>query len=591
MATLQIRLPNGQMQTLSHPDDWSDEQVKKAIYKHFPKNEVKKPSLTDQAIRYGVKDPLIGMENLGEGLINAPHNIAAIFSDQLANKIPKLEEMDYSSLFGIKPEDRNTADKLIQFSPELLTSFALPETRLGSLGKALESVPKAGKYLKTALGNALSQGTFAASQSPDDQGSAAIEAGSIAAPFSALSKAASEGSPTLRKLSRVLLAAGGGGLGYEGAKTVGAGEIGSDLAAALGAAAGYRGVSPEKRAREDLLKGVKGTPYQDTLEAGKRLGLTYLTPAEASGNPFAGAAQGNIGKTEEGALKLYERGTQRAESETASINRLLNTVFEKEKLEPHVRKAYEKVYPQQVSDDVLSPLKDNEVFKKAVRVVQSRPAFKESLKGIPENSIGYLDHIKQAMDDLIEKAPRKEGRIIQKTKDQLLNITDAAVPEYEEARNIAQREIVRRNIEQIFKNNDFSGSIMGKYLKNTKNYNELLNSLKNVPEAQDQLKDMKHVFHRLINIPTAKNAEALSRTAMSKDRNDQQFWKRFIQEFTTGGKYDKAAVELITNPKWADELEKLNKISSNEKFIKYFSDIVGKAGAQSVAQKSKEDKE
>lgn len=38
MANISVRLPNGELQPMSYPDDWTDEQVKDAIYKNFPEH-------------------------------------------------------------------------------------------------------------------------------------------------------------------------------------------------------------------------------------------------------------------------------------------------------------------------------------------------------------------------------------------------------------------------------------------------------------------------------------------------------------------------------------------------------------------------
>jgi hypothetical protein len=102
--------------------------------------------------------------------------------------------------------------------------------------------------------------------------------------------------------------------------------------------------------------------------------------------------------------------------------------------------------------------------------------------------------------------------------------------------------------------------------------------------AQQQLEDMRLIFGRLINIPTAKTAEALSRTSMSKSRSSSDEAIRRLKELLSGGRYDKEAVELITNPKWADELKKLNEITNKDKLIAAFHNVIGKAGAQAIAQ-------
>ena len=102
--------------------------------------------------------------------------------------------------------------------------------------------------------------------------------------------------------------------------------------------------------------------------------------------------------------------------------------------------------------------------------------------------------------------------------------------------------------------------------------------------AGQQLEDMKLIFGRLINIPTAKTAEALSRTSMSKARSTSDEVIRRLKEVLSGGKYDKAAVELITNPNWADELQKLKKVTKPDKLIGAFHNLMSKAGAQAIAQ-------
>jgi hypothetical protein len=129
-----------------------------------------------------------------------------------------------------------------------------------------------------------------------------------------------------------------------------------------------------------------------------------------------------------------------------------------------------------------------------------------------------------------------------------------------------------------------TGSNFGKYLNNDATFNKLQNNVRNVPGAQDQLNDMKMVFNRLINIPTAKSAEALSRSSMSKDRASSATAIRMLQELLSGGRYDKARVSLITNPDWASELGKLKNISNTDKFIGKTYNLMGKAGAQSIAQ-------
>jgi len=163
-----------------------------------------KTPTSDEAnlLRYGVKDPLAGLLNVGSSGSASLNNLAGALINKLGGNLPKQEATDFSEMLGIPEEQKNLADKLIQFAPEIGISLALPETRLGKVGEMLDMLPAWGKYLKTGIGNAISQGAFAASQSPENQGTAAIEAGSVAAPFSALSQGVLSGSPLVRNLSR-----------------------------------------------------------------------------------------------------------------------------------------------------------------------------------------------------------------------------------------------------------------------------------------------------------------------------------------------------------------------------------------------------
>jgi hypothetical protein len=606
-----VELPNGQ--ELEFPDGTSQEVMRNAIHNNFPeyaamyqpKNAKSQENPTEQsesqkahdaAVRYGIKDPLIGLLNFGSRGGTSAGNLAIGLINKLGGNLPKQEATDFSEMLGI-PKEKNLSDTLAQFGGEVLPALLAPETEIPWISKALMKLPAWGKYLKTGLGNAITQGTIAASQSPEDQGTASLKAAGIAAPFSALSQATLSGSPTVRNISRALGALGAGGLGYYGAKSVGAPEPAADVAGLLSAALGARGGNTQRRVREDVLKGVKGTPYQESLDAANRLGLNYITPAEASGNPFTGGIQCNLGKTEKGAQLLYEIGKERAKSEENAIENLFSNVFPKA-LEEQKNALYKSAENIQIPKEQVEKLKDNEIFKTALSHVRRSPIYKEKLRDVPENSIQYLNQVKEALDDMIEKSPKKEAAIIRETKNNLLRTLDTVSPAYKEGRQLAERGIVRREIEDLFNKKDETGTNLFKtLLSNKRDYRELQDRFKrlevtaNSPEqvksmknAQQQLEDMRLIFGRLINIPTAKTAEALSRTSMSKSRSSSDEAIRRLKELLSGGRYDKEAVELITNPKWADELKKLNEITNKDKLIAAFHNVIGKAGAQAIAQ-------
>jgi hypothetical protein len=576
-----VELPNGQ--ELEFPDDTPQDVMRQAIHKHFPEYAPKPvQSLGEKlgsALKRGAADVGVGASELVRNVINAPHNL-------LWSGFPKQEQPDYQAAFGAPREEEKTlADKLLQFTPELATAIALPAASLGTAGRAIESIPKAGKYLKTALGNALSQGGFAATQVPENAEEAGLTAGAIAGPFTALAQGAREGSPLTRLLSKGLIGTGIGTGAFLGAKEAGFGNLGAGLTGLGGGllAAKY-GLNPSRIAKETALEGVTPANSMEALEAAKRLGLKYITPAEASNLAPVGAMQGGLGKTPGAAPILYKAGMDRLSTEKTAIENLFKTIFNEKELAPRVEDLYSIARPKAVPAEDLSKLKDNEVFKRALKMVENKTAYKESLKGVPKNSVDYLDHVKQAMDDLIEKAPKKEGRIIKKAKKELVEVADKAAPEYKEARGLAERQITRQKLEEFFDKRKITGSNFAKFLESGKNYNKLQHNLRNIPEAQKMAEDMRLIFPRLINIQNAKGAEASSRTSMSKSRDLSDYAIRQLKEALSLGSYDRNATKLITNPKWIDELIKMQKNSRSQKSFGRIADILGKGGGQSVAQ-------
>lgn len=526
---------------------------------------------------------LEGYKNYAKGAIKGQAQAFGDIGASAANTIPYLIEKLSGRKMGRIPHpdllnpEATGAENIGQSLGQLVPSIVAPEAKLGLAGEALGQLPRAGSYIQKALAQGLPQAAIAALQSKESPGRAAALAGGTQAPFSILSEALKSGSPAVRTAGKIGGALAGGGLGYEVGKATGLPYAGSALGV-LGAALGGRGMGSARNASEKIKKGIAGTPYAENIEAAERLGLSHLTPAEASENPFLAAMQGGLGKTQEGAKILYKKGEERLSSEESAINKLLDTTFKQEKLDPVARKMYEESYIHEVPTEKLAPFMENKVVQRAQRMVDNKPAYQESLKGISRNSIGYWDHVKQAMDDMIEKAPDKEARLIKQTKDKLVSEMDEVAPNYKEARSLWERKKTREDIEKVFNRKAMTGtSLYNGLLNNTKKFNEVRQKLRNVPEAQSQLDDMKKVFKNLVTVPTVKTAHALEKTSMNKPRSGAQYREDMLKDLLTNSKYDTSVIELITNPKWADEIHKLTEVSDKQKRAAQALNLLGKA--------------
>lgn len=550
------------------------------------KPKAKEESIWEKALRYAVKDPLQGLYNMTHGMREGPE--AEALANLTQSQLPKGvgEGQNLPDLLNL-PQEQNSMDSLMQAVPDIAATFAVPELKLGKAEQLLEKMPGWAKYLTKGLQTAVPQGAYSAAMAPDEEKlkSAFMSAGLTGVPAS-IAQIIKSQSPVARTLGRLAGAGLGGAAGY---------EMGGDnpyLSMAMmatgaglgGLGAGAPALTKRGTARH-ILEGVEGTNYKEPLEAAERLGLSYLSPAEASGNPFTGGVQGSIGKTEEGAKKLYEKGQTREGEVQKSFPELFNKIYNEKTEKPVMTALYQKAGEKLVPEESLEKFKSNEVFKHAEKIVENNPAFREGLKGVPKNSIKYLDHVKQAIDDMIEGAPKKEQKLLGETKSKLVDMMDTIAPKYKEARDIAQRDITLRNLKKAFGKTPLNASTFSRYLEKSDNYEKLKRGLVNAPQAQKQLEDMKLVFKRLINTPTAKTAEALGRSSMSKERSTAQTAMKTLNEIISGKKFDKRAVELITNPKWKDELAELKKPSSTQELAAKLITLLGKAGAAATHEK------
>jgi len=489
---------------------------------------------------------------------------------------------------------KNFLKGFAKYVPELAASALVPEvplvgalSKIPALARALQKIPTAAKYGQSILGNALSQAGVAAAFNPETAKESGLIAGGIAGPLSGLSQVAQSAHPYARLAGRLGMGAASGGLAGLAASSAPFGGYTSLPAALAGAYLGFKG-GPGARFQKDLRAGLEGAEYKPALEAAERLGLDYLTPAEASGNPFLGAQQGNIGRTAEGARELYGRGQSRLESEGRSIQDLFKNIFNPEEQKGLMRDLYKESYQHKVPQAFSDKIGQNEVVKRAKSMVEGNPAFKYQLKGVDKNSLEYWDLIKRALDDMStrasSKASKNEARLINNARKEVTKELDK-VGTYKEARYLSEREKTREGLEKSFNKKELTGMNMYNLLKDKAKFDKLQKSLRGVPEAQKRLEDMRLAFKNIITTPTARTASALEKTSMTKPRNDVSSMIIALKEALTAGKFDKNAVDLLTNPKWEKQLEDLaKKATPTEKRVAKFIDLLGKVGAQTAAQ-------
>lgn len=556
-------------------------------------------NLFQKIVRYGVKDPAIGVLNMGREFANLPNKISG-------GRIPELSpsDFDFSGQLGVN--NPNIADKALQFAGQYAPSFAIPGANLGRLGQAIGGIPKIGSFAARAASEALPQAAYSAAQAPQDGLQAGAETAATVAPFSALGELMQGSNQKARALAKLLAGGGAALLGREGAKSIGTGETMSDVAAIVSGALASRGMGTKKDMMRKLTEGVSKDIANPRIAAANRLGLDYLTPAEAGVSPTTARQQGSLGRTEEGNKTLYERGMQRQESERRAIDKTLDMIYSPEEMAPKIAKGYEDIKPVNLPHEFVAKYADNAIINAAEKRVKNRPAYQESLKKLlPENvklkegqtdiqptSLVYWDHVKRALYDMEQEAGRKggsgEANIIKDARRSMVGDIDKHYPEYADARALFERQKVREGLEKVFDQKKVNGTNFYRALASDKKFQQLEHSLRNAPEAMQNLKDMRMIFNDLMPPPTIKTAKGTEERGMNQMRNSGAFLESMLEHMFTKGGNDKAAIEFITSKDWAKQMREINKISDKQMKIAALAVALGKGVSQYAGQQERQ---
>lgn len=532
-------------------------------------------NLLQKVIKYGIKDPAIGLLNMGREFANLPNKLSG-------GHIPELSpsDFDFSGALGVDKPD--AGDKLVQFAGQYGPSLAIPGVGLGRAGQALSKIPGAGRFISRAISESIPQAAYSAVQAPKHQLTAAGETAVTMAPLSMLSELMNSPSKKIRTVARIAAAGVGGLLGREGAQTLGFGEVGTDIGSILGVALGGRHFNSEKDTMRRLTETVDPTLAEKRLKQAEHIGLDYLTPAEAGINQLASRRQGALGKTEEGGKLLHQKSVARQESERRAIEKTLDMIYSPGKMDSQVKEAYKALNEVNLPQEFPLQFKNNAIIDEAKNMVETTPAYKESLKELmPDNvklepgqtdpqatSLVYWDHIKRAMDDIVSKAERagnnNEARIISDTRAKMRDQMDEAFPEYKEARALYERKMVRKSLEKVFDQKAINGTNFYRALASQKKFDEMMGHLKGAPEAQENLRAMRDLFDNIMGPPTIKTAKGTEERGMNERRNSGTLMESVLDSIFTGDKHDKAAIEFITSKDWLKQMEELKKIPDKQ---------------------------
>jgi hypothetical protein len=603
----------------------------------------KQESLQDKVLRYGAKGPAAGTAKLARNVADVPPAVLNWIADlppTLGNRISEalgsnfrmpyagkkaeggpafpysgITDEEIYKATGLPPaEEQNYGDMASQLVPDLAGALLVPEVQLPKWGAQLLSKAPGllGKILPKTASQAGTQALYGGAVSPEGhKQEGALMSGLLTATFAGLGKAAQvTPSVPLRHALGLTGATGAGLLGYEAGESMG---LPASASAGLGALLGagtYRGLASPKAKMAAQVEGVDLTDPAviERLEAADRLGVN-ITPGEATKSPFLGGEHAQLGRSKEGSKKYYETAEQRIEQEKAAIKKLLETTYEPTTMDPKVISGYEKLYPQEVPPTLGLKYSNNKTLQKAVKniekdselMAQAEKAGITSGEGeklrLDKTKLGFWDLMKRYLDKEVGRVSSPDAPSVDKLKKEtfdelrkdIIKDLDPLFPQYKEIRSLSERAHARGTIEKAFDKAGMSGKQFFKAFESDEKFNELMSHLRDVPEAQKMMKDMRLIFEESRKKPSITATAGLKGTGLDQDRNLFTAGKEFIKKIVGDSKHDAEAIEFITSGKWQKRMDEINKISDSQKKVAKFIELLGDASAPIGREATKRD--
>lgn len=283
-------------------------------------------------------------------------------------------------------------------------------------------------------------------------------------------------------------------------------------------------------------------------------------------------------------------------------------------LQEKAKPLYDKVQKIKVPRQLAERLIKDPLILDTLRGISDDPVWASELRKLPQSSLSRFDLVKRRLDDMRETAMRSgerdRARLIGEARNRLVNSLDKVSPDYRAARMAysedapalkalresplgkvaslddadlkkvtkilfdpsqidpkqvaavrreflntdpsAWRQILRNHMEQ--KLDEVAGERTGdafykKLLSKPRDYELLIRAADGLPDIQRRLSDMRKIYPALIQAKTVRGAAAQAKSSLDVPRPPLQAAAEALSNIA-GGRMDRAAVELITDPKW-----------------------------------------
>lgn len=508
------------------------------------------------------------LKGADQSLLNTPEEAANVFGKHIYNKFNFAPNTEAGKLGGNMGDIASYFIPSGIFSGALKTASLVPKAReaINAVRGALQESPIT-NYLLNMGKNAGEAALFEKEKNPQASSIDVLKSAGYGGAIPATIGAFTSTNPIISTLAKLGI---GGAIGYHQGGIPGAME-GAALGVGIPKGIKELGIGASPISSEFLTQSPNALA-QARYEAGNRLG-TPLRPSEAFNSPGIARNEGMISRSEVGGQAMAELGQARIGQQKNAINNLLNTIYDKsDAASNNIRNLYQKAFRWNLKPDAVNSLMEDPVIAQAFKKVESDPAYQRKLNGIDNNNYAYLDQVKRALDDMSGSALKSGEKVraaeYSDAKNQMINMMDKAVPDYANARAEAQKSIIRSQIEKKLGTKPITGNnFFNTFLANDNKFNDLHKSLQNVPEAQQQLTNMKTAWEHLIGIETPRSAAGSSARSMSSAREEMSaLWNKYKD--TIGAPRDIQRAQFIHDPKWWDKFDEVmqykDKLQRNE---------------------------
>lgn len=207
-----------------------------------------------------------------------------------------------------------------------------------------------------------------------------------------------------------------------------------------------------------------------------------------------------------------------------------------------------------------------------------------AVKAIKEGEIGKIANLKDTQlknaGKIIFDPSETDIKVLGKIRDEFMKENPDAWKGI--IKDEMQRKISTKN---LGKTGNHGSNFYDNVLANDRQYKQFYDALKGDKASQMKLRDMKGAFKDLLNSYTVKTAGGQAKSSLDVERSSTQAIKNKLANLA-GGKYDKAAIELITSGKWdkafREAAARKDKKSSALEILK-FLDEANRAGLTASA--------